>query len=309
MTDPSLTHENAYESLVEADDDARWAYGTGFDDPLAGVDTALPPDVDGGLLARYCLMLGDDALLMAQRLAEWSTYAPELEEEVALANVGLDLLGQARLLLTRAAAADPAVVPPLPEGAPVSPEDRLAYFRDEPQFRNVRLAELENGDFACSVARLFCFSAWRLGILYALRNSRDSVLAAVAAKGVKEVTYHRDYAARWLVTLAAGTAESRRRMISGLTRCWPYVGELFATHDVESSLAAAGVGADPAGVRAEFDEVLETVLHAGELERPDVPFARPVEGRGGRDGVHTEEMGRLLAELQCVARAYPMGRW
>ncbi|MDN5854466.1 MAG: phenylacetate-CoA oxygenase subunit PaaC [Actinomycetia bacterium] len=293
--------------MAEASDDARWAYGTGFDDPLAGVDTTLPDGVDGTALAAYCLMLADDALIMSQRLAEWSTHAPELEEEVALANIGLDLLGQSRLLLARTAAADPDSVPSLPEGSPVPAEDALAYFRDEQAFRNVRLAELDNGDFAASIARLFCFCAWRLSVMTRLSDSHDPVLAAVAAKGVKELAYHRDYAARWLVTLAQGTEESRRRMIAGLTRCWPYVGELFVTHDVESSLP--GVAVESAGVRAEFDETLASVLVAASLDVPDVPFARPVNGRAGRDGIHTEQMGHLLAEMQSIARAHPMGSW
>ncbi|UPK74263.1 phenylacetate-CoA oxygenase subunit PaaC [Nocardioidaceae bacterium SCSIO 66511] len=307
MTDPSTHSDNAYDSLAEAHDDARWAYGTGFDDPLAGVDTTLPDGADGAALAAYCLMLADDALIMSQRLAEWSTYAPELEEEVALANVGLDLLGQARLLLARAAAADPSCVPVLPDGSPVPAEDALAYFRDEQSFRNVRLAEVDNGDFAASIARLFCFSAWRLSILHRLRDSHDPVVAAVAAKGVKELAYHRDYAARWLVTLAQGTAESRQRMVAGLSYCWPYVGELFAAHPVESALP--GIAVDSAAVRPEFEETIAAVLDAANLDVPDAPFARAVDGRAGRDGVHTEAMGHLLAEMQAVARAHPMGSW
>lgn len=309
MTEINHEPENAYDSLVEAHDDARWAYGTGFDDPLAGVDTTLPDGVDGTQLATYCLMLADDALIMSQRLAEWSTNAPELEEEVALANIGLDLLGQARLLLTRAGAASDGVVPQLPDASPIPAEDALTYFRDEMEFRNVRLTELANGDFACSIARLFCFATWRLAILQRLRDSRDNVLAAVGAKGVKEVTYHRDYAARWLVTLAGGTDESRRRMRQGLARIWPYVGDLFETHEIETSLARAGVGVAPEDVRDEFDGVLATVLRAADLDEPDVPFARAVAGRAGRDGVHTEAMGPLLAEMQSIARAHPLGRW
>jgi ring-1,2-phenylacetyl-CoA epoxidase subunit PaaC len=302
-------HDNAYTSLVEAEDDARWAFGTSFDDPLAGVDTTLPADVDGPTLAAYCLMLGDDALVSAQRLAEWSTRAPELEEEVALANISLDLLGQARLLLARAAAADPAVVPALPAGSPVPDEDALAFFRDEHAFRNVRLVEQDNGDFARAIARLLVFSTWRLALLQRLASSRDAVLAAVAGKGVKEVTYHRDYAARWVVTLAGGTDESRRRMVDGLTAVWPYVEELFWPHPVEITLAGQGVGVDPADVRAEFDAVVATVLGAGDLEPPQGPTATTVAGRAGRNGVHSESLGPLLAQLQAVARAHPTGRW
>ncbi|CAN5212512.1 phenylacetate-CoA oxygenase subunit PaaC [soil metagenome] len=309
MTDRTQIDHGAYEGLVEAHDDSRWAFGTGFDDPLVGVDTTMPEGVDGAGLAAYCLMLADDALVMSQRLAQWSTCAPELEEEVALANIGLDLLGQARLLLARAAAADPSVLPVLPEGSPVPAEDALAFFRDEMAFRNVRLVELDNGDFARSSLRLLVFSTWRLALLGRLRGSRDSVLAAVAAKGVKEVTYHRDYVARWVVTLAQGTPESRRRTEAALHTVWPYVAELLGTHPVERNLAEAGVAVDPASVRDELHGVLAQVFAAAELTPPEGPTASAVTGRAGRDGVHTETMGPLLAEMQVVARAHPSGLW
>lgn len=298
---------NAYDGLVEADPDARWAFGTGFHEILAGVDDALPPGVDPTRLAAYCLMLGDDALVMAQRLTQWVTRAPELEEEVALANIALDLLGQARLLLARAALAHPARVPPLPHGSPVPPEDALAFFRDPRQFRNVRLAEIENGDFARSTARLLVFSTWRLALLERLVDSCDPVLSAVAAKGVKEVTYHRDYAARWFLTLAQGTQESRLRMASGLAEVWPYVEELFVAHEVERELAAAGAGVDPSKVRAQFDQVIATVCDAAELHPEPAPTAAGEPS--GRDGVHTETFTELLRDMQSVARAHPSGRW
>lgn len=301
------TDHGAYEGLVEADDDSRWAFGTGFDDPLAGVDTTLPDGVDGADLAAYCLMLADDALVMSQRLAQWSTRAPELEEEVALANIGLDLLGQARLLLARAAAADPSVVPAMPVGSPAPAEDALAFFRDEMDFRNVRLVELDNGDFARSVLRLLVFSTWRLALLSGLRTSRDTVLAAVAAKGVKEVAYHRDYAARWVVTLGQGTPESRRRIEAGLRTVWPYIAELLDQHPVEKRLA--GVAVEPGPVRDELQGVLTQVLSAAGLTAPAGPTAAAVAGRAGRHGVHTEAMGPLLAEMQVVARAHPSGLW
>lgn len=300
-------HDSAYQGLLEATDDSRWAFGTAFDDPLAGVDTTLPTGVDGADLAAYCLMLADDALVMSQRLTQWVTRAPELEEEVALANIGLDLLGQARLLLARAAAADPSVVPGLPTGSPVPVEDALAYFRDEMAFRNVWLVELDNGDFARSMLRLFVFATWRLALLHRLRESRDTVVAAVAAKGVKEVTYHRDYAARWVVTLAQGTAESRRRTQDAVVAVWPYVAELVEIHPVERRLQ--GVACDPVTVREELDSVVAEVFTAADLEVPAGPTATSVAGRAGRDGVHTEALGPLLAELQVVARAHPGGLW
>ncbi|OUC76336.1 1,2-phenylacetyl-CoA epoxidase subunit PaaC [Gordonia lacunae] len=305
MTD----HDNAYEGLVDEDSHGQWAFGTSFDDPLAGVDTTVPDDVDLAALAAYCLMLGDDALVSSQRLAQWSTRAPELEEEVALANVGLDLLGQARLLLARAAAADSSVVPWISETSPVPAEDALAFFRVEADFRNVRLVEFENGDFAASMVRLLVFATFRLAVFTRLRDSRDPVLAAVAAKGVKELTYHRDYAARWVVTLGCGTAESRRRVTTALTRVWPYVDELFRPTTEEIELAHVSVGVDPRTVREEFDSVVDQVFHAAELEVPRVGSVGTVGGRGGRHGLHTESMGLLLAEMQSVARAHPEGVW
>ncbi|RDI68066.1 1,2-phenylacetyl-CoA epoxidase subunit PaaC [Nocardia pseudobrasiliensis] len=305
MTD----HDSAYADLVDHNGHGQWAFGTGFDDPLAGVDTTLRAGIDGPDLAAYCLMLGDDALISAQRLAQWSTRAPEMEEEVALANIGLDLLGQARLLLARAAAADPRMVPELPSGSPIPAEDALAFFRDEPQFRNVRLVELDNGDFAVSIARLFAFATYRLALLHRLRDSTDAVLAAVAAKGVKEVTYHRDYAARWLVTLADGTVFSRQRIRDAVTRVWPYIDELFVTHPVEERLAAVGAAVPAEALRKEFESVVAQVFHAARLDAPAAQPVTGVGGRTGRDGIHTEAMGYVLAELQAVARAHPMGRW
>ena len=252
-------------------------------------------------------MLGDDALIMSHRLQQWCTNAPELEDEVALANIALDLLGQARLLLARAAAADSPG--PGPGGPGPGGEDGYAFFRAEHDFRNVRLAELERGDFGELIARLLVFATWRLALLQRLAASRDPVLAAVAAKGVKEVTYHRDYAAQWLIRLGDGTAFSRDRAQAGLETIWPYVAELFTPHEVERRMAACGAGVDPAGVRGEFDDVLARVLPAATLEIPDVAPRAGVAGRTGRHGVHTEAMGYLLAELQSVARADPGATW
>ncbi|WP_330254225.1 phenylacetate-CoA oxygenase subunit PaaC [Nocardia sp. NBC_00565] len=305
MTD----HDNAYDGLVDEDSHGQWAFGTSFDDPLAGVDTTVPDDVDLPALAAYCLMLGDDALVSAQRLAQWSTRAPELEEEVALANIGLDLLGQARLLLARAAAADSSVVPFISDTSPAPAEDALAFFRPEGEFRNARLCELDNGDFARSMVRLLIFSTWRLAIFDRLRTSRDPVLAAVAQKGVKELTYHRDYTARWTVALGCGTDESMRRASDALERVWPYVDELFIPTDAEITLSKVAVGVDPRDVRAEFDAVLAQVLHAAELAAPTGRSVGTIGGRAGRHGIHTEAMGPLLAEMQSVARAHPEGLW
>jgi ring-1,2-phenylacetyl-CoA epoxidase subunit PaaC len=279
--------DNAYEAL-SSDGDARWAFGTGFADPLSGVDTTVPSTLDAAELAAYCLMLADDALVMSHRLQEWCTRAPELEDEVALANIGLDLLGQARLLLARSGKAD---------GTERS-EDDLAFLRDAPEFRNVLLVEQPNGDFAFSIARLLVFSTWRLAVLQRLTSSADPVLAAIAAKGVKEVTYHRDYAARWVVRLGDGTELSHERMRAGLDAVWPYVGELFAGHPVEQ--------VDPASVRAEFDSVIARVLVAATLRLPDGVGQQELLGRNGS---HTADLVELLAEMQSVARAHPGATW
>ena len=292
--------DTAYEAITEETDTGhRWAFGTGFTDPLAGVDTTVPPDVDGSDLGAYCLMLGDDALIMSHRLQQWLARAPELEEDTALANIALDLLGQARLLLTRAGKAD---------GSDRT-EDDFAFGRAEREFRNVRLAEITDADFAGLIARLLVFSTWRLALLDRLRASADPVLAAVAGQGVKEITYHRDYAAQWLIRLGDGTDYSRARMIAALAAVAPFTAELFESAAVEERLAAAGVAVTSVSLRPEFDAVLAQVLAEAGLDWPDKPALARVSGQAGRDGLHTESMGYLLAELQSVARALPGATW
>ncbi|MFI5891499.1 1,2-phenylacetyl-CoA epoxidase subunit PaaC [Actinoplanes sp. NPDC051513] len=298
--------DDAYGALTDHADDARWAYGTGFADPLAGVPTAVPDGVDRAGLATYCLMLGDDALVMSHRLQQWVTRAPELEDELALANIGLDLLGQARLLLTRAGEVEDAG----------RGEDALAYLRDAGAFRNVRLAERDDDDFAHLVARLLVFSCWRLALLDRLAASRDPVLAAIGAKGVKEVTYHREYAAQWVVRLGDGTDLSHQRMRAAIDAILPLAGELFEPHEVETRLAAAGVAVDPSLLRPEFDAAMTQVLDAATLSSPSGPAAPTVTGPAastvtgrGRDGVHGPELTEILAEMQELARALPGGVW
>jgi ring-1,2-phenylacetyl-CoA epoxidase subunit PaaC len=303
-TDHSTDHDatNAYQSLVETlgHDDPRWAFGTGVEDVQAEIASPVPDGVDPADLAAYCLMLGDDALICSHRLTEWVTNAPELEEEVALANTALDLLGQARVLLARAGHVN----------GDGRDEDALAYLRSEPEFRNVALAEVpDERDFARAIARLLLFSTWRLALIQRLLGSRDPVVAAVAGKGVKELTYHRDHAARWTLRLGDGTPESHRRMQAALDAVWPYVGELFRASDVERRLAGAGVAVDPAATREEVDAVLDEVLTRATLTRPAVPPAGLVNGGGGRQGLHTEYLGHVLAEMQSLARQHPGATW
>ncbi|MEV6481688.1 1,2-phenylacetyl-CoA epoxidase subunit PaaC [Streptomyces sp. NPDC051576] len=278
-----MSDDHVYLSLAEGhdDSDARWAFGTGFEDPLHGVDQTVPEGTDTAQLAGHCLALGDDALVSAQRLAQWCTAAPELEEEVALANIGLDLLGQTRLLYARAGQVD----------GTGRGEDAYAYFRDADAFRNVRLAELPNGDFAFSITRLLVLSSWRLALFERLAaGTPDPVLAAIAAKGVKELAYHRQYAAEWVVRLGDGTEESQRRMRDALAGIAPYLDELFAG---EGELKEEVLG------------VLRQVTDAAGLALPE---AAPVPGHG-RDGDHTEHLAPLLTELQSVARAHPEATW
>jgi ring-1,2-phenylacetyl-CoA epoxidase subunit PaaC len=295
-----MAFDTPYEAITEETDSGhRWAFGTGFTDPLAGVNASLPDGVDAHDLAAYCLMLGDDALIMSHRLQQWLAKAPELEEETALANIALDLLGQARLLLTRAGQAD----------ATGRTEDDFAFTRTEREFRNVRLAEISDADFGGLIARLLVFSTWRLELNERLRTSADPVIAAVAAQAVKEITYHRDYAAQWTIRLGDGTDYSHERMAAGLAAVVPLTPELFEPSAVEQRLAEAGVAVDPSDLRPAFELVIAQVLTEAGLDWPQTSVVASVSGQAGRDGVHTEAMGYLLAELQSLPRALPGATW
>ena len=302
-----MHEETVYDALDAAHGgEGQWAFGTGFDDPLAGVDTTVPEGVDPADLGAYCLMLGDDALVLCQRLTEWATRAPELEEEVALANCGLDLLGQARLLLARAGSVGVLGRSRERATATIPDEDALAYFRDPDEFRCTELAAAPNGDFAQTVVRLTVAAAWRLALFTRLRASRDPVLAAIAAKGVPELAYHRDHAARWVLRLGDGTPESHRRAQDGVDAVWPLLAGQFTATDVEARLTAAGIAVDPAELRGEVCEVLTTVLERATLTVPPWPAEQPSPGRAGQ---HGPELTELLAELQGLARQHPAATW
>jgi ring-1,2-phenylacetyl-CoA epoxidase subunit PaaC len=299
--------ETVYDALDQAHGgEGHWAFGTGFDDPLAGVDTTVPDGVDPADLGTYCLMLGDDALVLAQRLTRWVTRAPELEEEVALANVALDLLGQARLLLARAGSVGVLGRSRTLAGGTIPDEDALAYFRDPDEFRCAALVVAPNGDFAQTLVRLLAAATWRLALFSRLRDSRDPVLAAIAAKGVNELAYHRDHAGRWVLRLGDGTAESHRRAQAGVDAVWPLLADLFTATDVEARLTAAGVAVDPATVRDEVRAVLDEVLTRATLRLPDWPADVAPSGRLGR---HGPELPALLGDLQGLARAHPEATW
>lgn len=246
-------------------------------------------------LATYALRLGDDALVLAQRLAEWSAKAPELEEDVALTNIGLDLLGQARALLSYAGEVE----------GKGRDEDSLAFLREERDFLNVQLVEQPNGDFAQTIARQLFFSSWQLAVYDGLTSSADDTIAAVAAKGVKEVAYHHDHAVQWTLRLGDGTSESHQRMQAGLDRMWPFVEELFVSDEVEASLTEQGVAVDVSTLRTDWEETVGAVLAEATLERPDASWT----ARGGRNGIHSESFGYLLAEMQHLHRSHPGARW
>jgi ring-1,2-phenylacetyl-CoA epoxidase subunit PaaC len=299
--------ETVYEALDHAHGgEGHWAFGTGFDEPLAGVDTTVPEGIDPADLGEYCLMLGDDALVLAQRLTQWITAAPELEEEVAIANVALDLLGQARLLLARAGSVGVLGRSRTRATESIPDEDALAYFRDADEFRNTGLVEAPNGDFAQTMVRLLAAATVRLAVFARLRDSRDPVVAAIAAKGVNELAYHRDHAARWVVRLGDGTAESHRRAQDGADAVWPLLDDLFTATDVEARLTAAGVAVDPAEVREEVVSVLTQVLERATLRVPEWPADATPRGRTGR---HTAELPELLATLQGLPRQHPAATW
>lgn len=242
-------------------------------------------------VAEYALWLGDDALILAQQLGGWIARAPELEEDVALANIALDLLGHARSLLRYAGTSDGRT------------EDDLAYWRDEPQFRSAWLFEQPNGDFAQTIARQLAASVYQFELYSALQQSADETLAAIAAKAVKEVEYHRDHAVQWTLRLAGGTDESRARMIRAVGDVWPYVDELFRDEPLIDRLA--GIAVRPSVLQPGFDAVIDAVFAEADLVVPD-GFR---SSGGGRRGQHFSSMGYLLAEMQVLARQHPGATW
>ncbi len=257
--------------------------------------TASPGHSVRAALADYVLGLGDDALVAAQRTGEWIAAAPQIEEDVALGNIALDLLGQARSLL---AYAGTLLDPP-------RSEDDLAYLRDPGDFRCVHLVERPRGDFGVAMARLLVLSTYQCELYDALSASRDETLAGIAAKAVKEVDYHRDHATLWVLRLGDGTEESHARMQAALDAEWPYVEELFDGSHLDTALVSSGVAVDPDTLRPAFDRRVADVVAEATLRLPAV-LAAP---GGGRRGRHTEHLEPLLAEMQGLARAHPGATW
>jgi ring-1,2-phenylacetyl-CoA epoxidase subunit PaaC len=243
----------------------------------------------------YLLRLGDDPLVLGQRLGEWCGHAPSVEVDLSLANFALDLIGQATLFLNYAGEV---------EGRGRD-GDRLAFHRDVLDFRNCLLVEQPNGDFAQTMARQFLFSTWQRRLFEHLAASADSTIAAIAEKAAKEVTYHAELAAEWVIRLGDGTEESRRRMVDGLDWMARFVPELFEADDLTRFLAEKSIAADPVAFRADYDSEVARVLAEAGLEPP--PAQRPI--LGGRRGHHSEHLGHLLCAMQFLPRTYPEAIW
>ncbi|MGJ5590648.1 1,2-phenylacetyl-CoA epoxidase subunit PaaC [Micrococcus lylae] len=244
-------------------------------------------------VANYAVQLGDDALMLGQRLSWWISRAPELEEDIALGNIALDLVGHARFFLTYAGTAWGKT------------EDQLAYLRDEEEFRSARLVEAENGDFAKTIARQLYYSFYSYELYTRLVDSKDETLSAIANKALKEVLYHQDHAAVWLNRLGLGTEESARRMQAGLDELWPYVGELFYDDENTAELAGQGIAVLPSSLEEPtLERITRAITEAG-LEVPTSPTARGLD----RSGATSEWRGYILAEMQVLARRYPEAQW
>jgi ring-1,2-phenylacetyl-CoA epoxidase subunit PaaC len=256
------------------------------------------PSSKPNALFEYLQRLGDDRLILGHRLSEWCGHAPILEEDIALANVALDLLGQATIFLRLAGEAE----------GQGRDEDALAYFREAVEFRNCQLVELPRGDFAFTIARQFLFDVYDVVLLDALTTSTHAELAAVAAKSLKEARYHVRHSGDWMLRLGDGTDESHRRLQVALDSLWRFTPELFAPDEVDVELAESGVVSDLATLKPQWETLVGDVLDRAGLTTPN-DVSRTLRARGGRAGAHTEHLGHLLAEMQIVARSHPGASW
>ena len=260
-----------------------------------GTEGETRTDAAHSALFRYVLSLADDALVLGHRLSEWSNLAPMLEEDIALSNLALDLIGQARLYYAYAGEIE----------GKGRDEDALAYLRDEHAFANVLLVEQPNGDFAATMVRQLLYAAFVHPYLQALQSSKDARLAEIAAKAVKEMAYHVRHAAEWVIRLGDGTKESHARATTALEELWMFTGEMFDMDEGERALAEAGIAVDRARIKPTWDATIDRVLAEATLTRPP---DRWMQG-GGRAGRHTEHLGHLLAEMQVLHRAHPGVTW
>jgi ring-1,2-phenylacetyl-CoA epoxidase subunit PaaC len=246
-------------------------------------------------VGELALRLGDDALVLGHRLSEWCGHAPMLEEDIALSNLGLDLIGQARLYYSYAAEVE----------GKGRDEDKLAYFRDASAYSNCLLVEQPNGDFAVTMARQLLYAAYAHPYAKALMHSADSRLAEIGAKSAKEMAYHVRHSGEWVIRLGDSTEEARRRIVEALDDLWGYTGELFEMDATEHTLVKAGITPDRALIRTSWDQTIDHVLREATLDRPRDRHMQS----GGRRGQHTEFLGKMLAEMQVLARAHPDAKW
>ncbi|MFL5028176.1 MAG: 1,2-phenylacetyl-CoA epoxidase subunit PaaC [Microvirga sp.] len=246
-------------------------------------------------LFEYLLRLGDNALILGHRLSEWCGHSPALEEDLALSNVALDLIGQTQLWLNLAGEVE----------GKGRDADKLAYLRDGRDFRNVLLVEQPNGDFAVTMARQFYFDAWQYLLLRELAGSKDPRIAEIAAKGLKEVTYHLERSRDWVLRLGDGTEESHRRMQSAIDDLWMYTGELFESDEIDQAMAGEGLGPDLATLHEPWLGLVRATAEEATLSLPQPGWAQ----KGGKRGIHSEHLGYILADLQFLQRAYPNATW
>ena len=257
-------------------------------------------------IIEYILHLGDNALVLGHRNSEWTGHGPILEQDIALSNIALDLIGQARYYYQYASER----INEAPKSAQVwgrmpATEDALAYLRDAWDFRNCLLAEQGNGHWGKTILRQFFFSAYQFELYTLLRHSRDAQLAAIAEKSLKEVTYHLRWSGEWVIRLGDGTEESHARMEDAMVELWKYTGELFLPADYEKTLALPGIAVDPVTIQPAWQEKVDEVLKTAGLEKKEGEWMQ----KGGKQGKHTESLGYLLAEMQFLQRAYPECEW
>jgi len=269
---------------------------------MSCVSDEMGPDPRAALFD-YLLRLADNDVVLAQRLGEWVGKGPVLEEDIASTNVALDLLGQGRLWLAYAGEVEART------GEAGRTEDQLAYFRDSSGYRNLLLVEQPNGNYADTIVRQFLFDQWHVLLLGQLTLSRDERVAGIAAKAVKEARYHVERSSDWMIHLGDGTELSHARMQAALDALWMYTGEMFAVDATERTLIDAGLAADAAALEPHWHSAVQSVLAEATLILPSDTWMQGAHARGGKQGVHTEHLSRLLAEMQVLPRSYPEARW
>ena len=250
---------------------------------------------DKSALFEYCLRLGDTSLILGQRLGEWCGHGPILEEDIAITNISLDLIGQSRAFLTYAGEV---------EGKGKT-EDDLAFFRNEREFRNLLLAEQPNGDFAQTMLRQLFISAFHYYFYNALSKSTDKIIAALAEKSLKEVTYHLRHSSEWIIRLGDGTDESKNKLENALENLWRYTGDLFDMDETDSILIAEGIAVDLKSIKNEWLKKIQEVFHLATISIPEDTFMMS----GSRKGKHTEHLGHMLSEMQYLQRSHPGASW